>query len=236
MAFFIFTAMALSFIGIYSMHTTAKDIARHDLFLIKAADNLRDILQEQDVAAAKYATLNKSEYLNQFRQYEADFLALLEIVRPDMTAPESAIITSRYRAYRHQADRIFAGDAGALDKLRKLSPLLLADLEQFETSQQVLIEARLKKADHQERQTISITLALSLTGFMLAGIVALLMMHNISKAMDKLKMATNRIGDGDFDYDPLIAEGDEIGDLAQSFTSMAVRLKDLENIAWMPAP
>jgi diguanylate cyclase (GGDEF)-like protein len=46
--------------------------------------------------------------------------------------------------------------------------------------------------------------------------------------MDKLKKATNRIAEGDFDYDPRISEGDEIGDLAMGFTHMAARLKDLE--------
>jgi diguanylate cyclase (GGDEF)-like protein len=220
--------MALSFIGLYSMHKTAKEIASHDLVLIQAADRLRDILQDQNDVAAKYAILKKPKYINQFRRYEAEFLGLLEIVRPDMPAPEASFISSRYSDYRHQAGRLFAGDAGALDNIRKLLPLLSADLEEFETAQQILVEARLKKADRQERQTIGITLALSLTGFMLAGIVALLMMRNISNAMDKLKKATTRIADGDFDYDPMIAEGDEIGDLAQSFTRMAVRLKDLE--------
>ncbi len=236
MAFFTFTAMLLSFIGLYSMHNTAKDIARHDLFIIKSADNLRDFLQDQDTVAAKYAIQNNSEYLNQFRRYEAEFLALLEKVRPDMPAPEAAIIVSRYREYRNQAGRIFAGDAAALEKLRKLLPLLMVDLEQFEKEQQSRVEERLKEADRRERQTISITLALSLTGFILAGIVALLMMLNISKAMDKLKKATNRIAEGDFDYDPMIAEGDEIGDLAQSFTRMAVRLKDLEQYCLDASP
>src|SRR5512135_701084 len=105
MAFFTFTAMALSFIGLYSMHKTAKDIARHDLVLIKAADKLRDILQDQDAVAAKYAILKKSEYINQFRRYEAEFLGLLEIVRPDMPAPEASFIISRYSDYRYQAGR-----------------------------------------------------------------------------------------------------------------------------------
>jgi diguanylate cyclase (GGDEF)-like protein len=46
--------------------------------------------------------------------------------------------------------------------------------------------------------------------------------------LESLKKTTSRIAEGDFDYDPRISEGDEIGDLALGLTRMAARLKDLE--------
>jgi diguanylate cyclase (GGDEF)-like protein len=58
--------------------------------------------------------------------------------------------------------------------------------------------------------------------------VALLIILNISRSMEKLKKATIRIAEGDFDFDPRISEGDEFGDLAQGLSLMAARLKDLE--------
>jgi diguanylate cyclase (GGDEF)-like protein len=63
---------------------------------------------------------------------------------------------------------------------------------------------------------------------MLAVIVATFVTLNISKALKKLKKATHRIAEGDFDYDPQISGGDEISDLAQDFIRMAGRLKELE--------
>jgi diguanylate cyclase (GGDEF)-like protein len=228
MAIFSYAALAISFIGLCSLHKTAKDIARHDLVLILSADELRDLLQAQDSIAGKFATLKSPELIDQFRRNEAEFVSTLEQNRRDMPAPKAAVILSRYGRYRELAGRLFAGDTGAIEKLRRLSTLLTADLEQFETEQRIIVNERLKEADRQENRTVGITLALSLCGFMLAGIVALLITLNISKALGKLKKATNRIAEGDYDYDPRISEGDEIGDLARSFTNMAARLKDLE--------
>jgi diguanylate cyclase (GGDEF)-like protein len=228
MAIFSYAALAISFIGLYSLHKTAKDIARHDLVLILSADELRDLLQAQDSIAGKFATLKSPALIDQFRWNEAEFVSTLEQNGRDMPAPKAAVILSRYGRYRELAGRLFAGDAGAIEQLRRLSKLLTADLEQFETEQRIIVNERLKEADRQENRTVGITLALSLCGFMLAGIVALLITLNISKALGKLKKATNRIAEGDYDYDPRISEGDEIGDLARSFTNMAARLKDLE--------
>ena len=228
MAFISFAALAISFTGLYSLHKTAKIIARHDLMLIISADALRDLLQDQDSFTVKFETLKSPEFINQFQQSKTSFLDTLKQIQPDMLAPETAVIPLRYEKYCKLADRLFAGDNGAVEDLRKVSTLLSADLNQFEAQQRILVNKRLNEADQREYQTIGITLALSLTGYILTGIVALLITFNISKAMDKLKKATNRIAEGDFDYDPRISEGDEIGDLAVGFTHMAARLKDLE--------
>jgi diguanylate cyclase (GGDEF)-like protein len=228
MAFISFAVMAISFTGLYSLHKTAKMIARHDLMLIISADALRDLLQDQDSFTVKFATLRSPEFINQFQQYKISFLDTLKQIQPDMLAPETAVIPLRYEKYCKLADRLFAGDNGAVEDLRRVSTLLSADLTQFEAQQRILVNKRLKEADQREYQTIGITLALSLAGYILTGIVALIITINISKAMDKLKKATSRIAEGDFDYDPRISEGDEIGDLAMGFTHMAARLKDLE--------
>jgi diguanylate cyclase (GGDEF)-like protein len=52
----------------------------------------------------------------------------------------------------------------------------------------------------------------------------------------KLKRATHRIAEGDFDFDPNIPPGDEVGDLAEDFTRMAKRLKELEQISLDASP
>ena len=56
------------------------------------------------------------------------------------------------------------------------------------------------------------------------------------EAIRKLKRATHRIAEGDFDYDPQIPAGDEIGDLARDFTTMAARLKVLEQMSLDASP
>ncbi|WP_369833235.1 GGDEF domain-containing protein [Geobacter sp. DSM 9736] len=61
-------------------------------------------------------------------------------------------------------------------------------------------------------------------------------MYTISRSIRKLKRATHRIAEGDFDYDPQIPPGDEVGDLARDFTSMAARLKVLEQMSLDASP
>ena len=95
---------------------------------------------------------------------------------------------------------------------------------------------KLKSADQKENSTVKWSLILSLTGFILAIAVAALSIFNISSAIAKLKKATHRIAEGDFDYDPQIPAGDEIGELAQDFSRMAERLKVLERMSLDASP
>jgi len=54
--------------------------------------------------------------------------------------------------------------------------------------------------------------------------------------MNKLQRATHRIAAGEFDHNPQIPAGDEIGTLAQDFIKMAERLKELEQISLDASP
>jgi diguanylate cyclase (GGDEF)-like protein len=61
-------------------------------------------------------------------------------------------------------------------------------------------------------------------------------LFTISSSIKKLKRATHSISEGNFDFDPDIPPGDEIGDLAEDFTRMAKRLKILEQISLDASP
>jgi diguanylate cyclase (GGDEF)-like protein len=67
-------------------------------------------------------------------------------------------------------------------------------------------------------------------------VIAFLMIYSFAVSIGKLQRATHRIADGDFDHDPDIAPGDEIGTLAQDFLRMAERLKQLEQISLDASP
>ena len=99
-----------------------------------------------------------------------------------------------------------------------------------------MLDAKLKSADQKESATVKWSMILSFTGFLLAIAVAALSIFNISSAITKLKKATHRIAEGDFDYDPQIPAGDEIGELAQDFSRMAERLKVLEQMSLDASP
>jgi diguanylate cyclase (GGDEF)-like protein len=76
-----------------------------------------------------------------------------------------------------------------------------------------------------------ITTALLCLISILAGALAgLVVTHHISSSINKLKVATEHIADGNFDYDPAIRTEDEIGALSTSFLSMGKRLRKLEEM------
>ena len=77
---------------------------------------------------------------------------------------------------------------------------------------------------------------LALVGFILALVIAVFFTYRTFAAIRRLQRATRRIAAGDFDYDPQIPQGDEIGDLAADFVRMASRLKDLEQISLDASP
>jgi diguanylate cyclase (GGDEF)-like protein len=66
--------------------------------------------------------------------------------------------------------------------------------------------------------------------------VIVVILYNTSSSLRKLKRATFRIAEGDFDYDPQIPAGDEFGDLARDFTRMATKLKQLEQMCLDASP
>jgi GGDEF domain-containing protein len=83
---------------------------------------------------------------------------------------------------------------------------------------------------------VSWALGLAFSGVFVAFMVAGLLIYSFSSSINKLQKATHRIAAGEFDYDPHIATGDEIGALAQDFMRMAARLKELEQISLDASP
>jgi len=67
-------------------------------------------------------------------------------------------------------------------------------------------------------------------GLILSLAAAMLITRNISGAIKKLKIATEKISKGEFNHNPDIRNTDELGDLAKAFVTMAGRLKHLEEM------
>ena len=74
------------------------------------------------------------------------------------------------------------------------------------------------------------TAILCLISILAGALAGLVVTHHISSSINKLKVATEHIADGNFDYDPDIRTEDEIGALSTSFLSMGKRLRKLEEM------
>jgi diguanylate cyclase (GGDEF)-like protein len=74
------------------------------------------------------------------------------------------------------------------------------------------------------------TAGLCLFSIIAGAMAGLVVTHHIASSIHKLKVATEHIAEGNFDYDPQIKTEDEIGILSEAFLSMGKRLRKLEEM------
>lgn len=236
MTFFTMAALIFSIMGLYSLNKTARDIARNDLVLINSANKLRESILAQERYSGKYAILKSPEFMELFHQREIEFLNILRTLKLEKQKRELAALAVLYQNYRQEAAGLFQGTASNTVPLKAAAEQVIGAIDTIYNNGQVQLNAKLDAADKKESSTIRLTLLLSFAGFVLAICVAAFFIYTISTAVGKLKKATHRIAEGDFDYDPQIPMGDEIGDLAHDFTTMAAKLKVMEQMSLDASP
>ena len=236
MLFLTTTALAFSVMGLYSLNRTAKEIAKTDLFIIDSANRLRESMLAQERIAGKYAILKSNEFKLLYSQRQAEFLTILgEIGRRDNNGLFRSLVAG-YDAYRKETERAFAAGTSEPLPAKKEADAVVGIIEELSSSRQKLLGKKLAEADRREADTVKLTLILAFSGFILAVSVAALNVHSISTSIRKLKKGMHRIAEGDFDYDPNIPAGDEIGALAEDFSRMGKKLKELEQISLDASP
>jgi diguanylate cyclase (GGDEF)-like protein len=228
--FFATVTLILNFTGLYSLNKIARDIAKNDLVMLRSANLLRQSILAQEGYAGKFAILKSSEFIDLFHKHENESLKTLQQLEQEKHGGEIADIVKSYRNYLATVHLMFQGDSDALSRHKYAAQLVISTIDTLYLNQQLLLNAKLVDADRKESSTVRFTLIFSLTGFVLAIGIAFMFFFNISTAVAKLKRATHRIAEGDFDYDPQIPPGNEIGDLAHDFVRMAIRLKVLEQM------
>lgn len=235
MAFFTFVALLFSFFGLLSINTTARDIVNSDLPALSSLSRLRGSLLAQEGYAGKYAIFKSPEFIDLFRQREKESLEAIAVLERTGSVKDS-VLHRMYEQYHNAAALIFSGATSSTKASRASMLRLLDTVDELYKARQERLQAKLHTAERKQLMTIQGTVSISLVGFLLALVVAGIATYRISTAIRRLRSATHRIADGDFDYDPRIPTGDEIGDLAADFTRMAARLKALERASLDASP
>jgi diguanylate cyclase (GGDEF)-like protein len=234
--FFTLAALMIAYTGLYSLTKTARDIVTNDFAVIDAANKMRESIVAQQSSAAKFAILKDPEFRQIYQQREAEFLETLQKLDGKEHDQALAELSSAYLEFRRTTERLFNEQHGNVSDLTPAAGRVTSILEKAVTEQQKIVGRKLIAAKEREQSTIRWTLGLSISGLLIALCVAALLIFNISSAVRKLKRATHRIAAGDFDFNPDIPPGDEVGDLAEDFTRMAKRLKELEQMSLDASP
>ena len=218
-----------------------KSIVKTDIIVQEAADKMLDAVLAQDTYEKRFLILKSNDMRRLFSKRGEEFYASLASLRalPDRTGLPLETIDTLQDTYagffdheiqlirKGKTDKAYAISNGELKKtIEKL----------IDTLRNMSLAAK-EDQDGKMRQISAIGGTAFLTTAMLcifsiaAGAMAgLVVTHHISSSINKLKVGTEHISEGNFDFDPGINTADEIGSLSQAFIAMGKRLRKLEEM------
>jgi len=212
------------------------DIARNDLPASTSALTLRESMQAQQRAVGRLQIFKQSEYRELYNRQSELFQQTLHTLQQQSGGADLRELTQAFAVYSSLVERMLRGQDVADAALKLAAERVEKAIEVVRTEQKKILEDKLAAASRREAQTSAWALGLALSGVSLALLVSALLVYSFSTSINKLQKATHRIAAGDFDHDPLIPPGDEIGTLSGDFMRMAVRLKELEQLSLDASP
>ncbi len=234
----VFTVAALgnAIMGLYALNRVADSIVSSDLVAITTAGKLRDSLLAQEGYLRKFIILNGSEFRTLFDNRDQEIRKSLDLLKGSGQNRQLPEVYRQYRDFRDGAGILFQGGNVDQKAVTTAADRTLAALDGIIADRNRQLTEKMAEADRSRMETVRLTLLLSFAGFIFAISVAGFFAFNIYRSITKLKKATHRIAAGDFDFDPQIPSSDEFGELAHDFTSMAAKLKLLEEVSLDASP
>jgi diguanylate cyclase (GGDEF)-like protein len=228
-------------LNLQRINNLTQSIVNVDIKVEEASGRMLDALFAQETYRRRYLILKSEDMRGLFEKRGDEFHTWLAVLQglPDRPELPVKIIYRLHNKYTnlvaHEAELIRSKNVnkgytvsnhevkGVLDKL-------------IETLKTLSISAKESRNDKMKQiSLISGTTLLTTTGLCLFSIVAgaltgLAVTHHIASSIHKLKEATERIAEGNFDYDPKIRTEDEIGNLSKAFLAMGKRLRKVEEM------
>ena len=237
LALIIFISMFALF-NLNRLNRINNSILERDIPIIGASGVMIDAVLDQDLFASRYGILKTPDMLEIFWDKSSKFEETVDRLRkiPDCDRVQINKINSYHREYNESVMHSLSPPEGT-------SP---ADVKVFEdrakTKQEEIIELLKEMSENalgqqmEKTGTTAVIGALAfkaaalmcVVGFILSVLAATLITKNISGAIKELKLATEMISDGKFDFRPNIKNTDELRDLSEAFIKMSDRLRNLE--------
>lgn len=222
--------------GMIEMRRFADNIARIEVKASTLTVSLRDNLLAQQRVVGRYLILRHSDLKDIYFRENEDFLRTLSDLNSLHKSAALDRVGESYARFSGLVDQILSGVRIDHGQLRGSIEEAETSLEMLRSEQMSQLNTKLEQADRQQARATSIVFMLAVGGVVLSLIVSSALVYSFSSSITKLQKATHRIADGDFEHDPQIPSGDEIGTLAEDFRRMAVRLKELEQISLDASP
>ncbi len=235
--------VGISVLALYNLNNLNEinsSIHETDLPVANISGKMIDVILAQEFYVQRYLILKSSDVFKDFWHKEKEFNELVEELQalPGQKDYPIQEIVSLQTEYKY----ILSEAIGWIEDPE--SPISKAFEKNIKTQQEKIITVIKKmqaRALRQQQEKTAETATIGRYAFKAAAILcglgllfsltaAFAITHNIAGAIKKLKLATGKIAEGDFDHRPQIPNKDELGELADSFGTMAQRLKRLEEM------
>ncbi|MFA6508508.1 MAG: ATP-binding protein [Treponemataceae bacterium] len=206
---------------------------------IVAAVMMDKALARQDTAALSFTLGEKSKEIRSYADLTAEFQVWLQRERENITIEGEAelaeAIGETYSRYLDASARLLAstgsgGRSVLLDETRGVSGELRKRLEELRTMNQETMYGASDKAQRIARRAALSMLLLGIAAVLAGAAFGTLLVRRITKPLRELTAAVEGIGAGNYDISVSAASGDELGDLAAGFNSMAAKIKGYHRV------
>jgi diguanylate cyclase (GGDEF)-like protein len=228
-------------VSLQRINSLNKSIVKTDIPTQEAADKMLDAVLAQDTYEKRFLILKSEDMRKLFAKRGDEFRTWLNELKelPGNETVPVATLESLHSNYTELFSReIKLAKANKNDAAYAISNTgLKGTLDKLLDALRTLSSRARDSQDNKMRQISSVgdrafitTAILCLISILTGALAGLVVTHHISSSINKLKVATEHIADGNFDYDPDIRTDDEIGALSTSFLSMGKRLRKLEEM------
>jgi GGDEF domain-containing protein/CHASE3 domain sensor protein len=233
--------VAYALLSLQRINSLNRSIVKVDIIVEEASDKMLDSLLGQDMYEKRFLILKSKDMMNLFATRGKEFNAWFSILKglPGVTRFPIDKIEVLYRKYTDlfaeetkliRSKKVEQAYSVSNHELRSVIDRLIETLKAMSSTAKDDQDSKMKQISAIGGSAIQTTAVLFLISIIAGALAVLVVTHHISSSLNKLKEATERIAEGNFDYDPKITTIDEIGNLSEAFLSMGKRLKKLEEM------
>lgn len=231
---------ALALWNLDQLNQNNRSVVGGDIPLSQTTDAMVDSVIELERYGSRYLILGDQTMRNVFERRRLDLLEQHETIA-GLTA-QGVVSPAQIQALRHSIDallttwavRLRAPSSGAENQLAEEHEheqrALLALLEELHRQGAEGRDEKSEAAAQIGQRAFRITVILCGLGLLIGLGAALLITRDISRSVRRLKLATQRVGEGHYTCAVEHYSNDELGDLAGSFADMEQRLQQLETL------
>ena len=229
----------VALLNLEQINTINNSIIQDDIPLLKSADRLIDSVYNQERHGRRYAILNSNSMLELFKEEAKSFQQQLAQIEGEHEISAQIIKTIRqlhdeyYTLFTKWFDQLQKKTTDNFNYENLIIPIqveLISSIDKISGKAELSQNKKMLKTSQIGIRAFRSTFILCLLRFIVGIGAAIFSTRNISRAIKRLSLATTEIASGNFNHVLEIKNQDELGDLAQAFTTMAKRLKRLEEM------